>query len=941
MIELNYEKEAPPGAQNIDEPPVDGWADELNQTPPQRRIWSGPKGVALMIAGVALPSLFLALFAGICHERISMLLIKHPVETLLECVLAMCIPVGNFSVWSALCRNDLRFAMRRGIQNGLAIGGSILFVVVSVAAIVTGRSNVYFFHQVHSFAAGFAIISAIFLASMVAGIFLTFELREQREFKSAKMRTVIYSIIGVVLAVLGFVGAEAKSMYMRIAERMAFAGTTREEQVAGLKMLRGLNPEQDMRLECADARTVGLPGLFIPIDNVTQQQLYFAAFGKPFRDDRLTDLSGFSNDYLHRHVVGAMIPELSLVRSGMDGAINPDSLSSTINWTFVFKNTSYEDKEARAELSLPPGAVISNVTVWSDGQPINAGFAASGKAPRADAFTSISHATPAVVSDLGRGRTLLHCYPVKAQDQLKVRLTMVMPLKLDDATEANLALPRFIDTNFNVNGEHQIRLRSPERLSLKLDGLRESISPTKERVLVGTLKDSELSGLGLSVTVQRQLNFKPVAVPNPHSPGRFILQTIQQKPVKLPNHLIVVLDGSQNVKTDLAEIKAGLSALPSGITSSLVLASDTSAKSQEMRALDSGLAKLSESDFDGGQDNLLAVVKAASTAGETKNGAVLWIHGPQPTLNKELYVMAPYTQTPAFYELSLDNSVTDGNEFFKNHREIGPFAPVPRNGSIKHDLKRFVSKWQPGGVEYLVKLDEKAALPAESVRGTNSQAHELSSLHANEQAQQLIAHADYRKATNIAVSHRLVTPVSSAVVLADGGKTRGYMTTDSGDDPAAATRESSGGDAFSGTGTTASSEATADESTTSEATETTEAPSLQGATSGSIASESDSHAEYVTGINTSGTVRVNNLANLEALLNVLANGFEIVGAVTGFTLIVQAMVNKRLAWRWFGLHGVPSGVMVFIGVVLIVGALAVPGVINWFVASARDANLFS
>ncbi len=926
MIDFDYEREQRSRDQTVEDPPVDKWADELNQRPQHRSMWAGPKAIAVMTLGVILPSMFLVLFGGVCHERICMLLIKHPVETLVEIALALCVPVGNFSVWSAICRNDMRFAMRRGLQNGLAIGVSFLFIAISIAAICMGRVNIYLVQEVHSFAEGFAVIALTFLASMAGGIYFAYELKELREFKSAKLRTVIYSAVGVVLAVFGFVGCEAKSMYMRIAEHMAFAGNTRDEQVNGLKMLRTLNPEQDMRLECADPRTVGLPGLFIPINTSTQQQLYFAAFGKPFRDDRSADLSGFSNDYLRRHVVGAMIPELSLVRSGMDGAVNPDSLSSTISWTYVFKNTAYEDKEAHAELSLPPGAVISNVTVWQDGQPISAAFAASGKAPRAENFTPVGHSTPAVVSDLGRGRTLLHCYPVKAQDELKVRITMVMPLKLDLATEATLALPRFIDTNFSVNGEHQVRLRSPEALSLKLGGLKETVSPTKERVLMGSLKNEELSGLGLSVTAARKPTFGAIAVADRGQSNRFIVQTIQPKPVKIPNHLIVVLDGSQNVKTDLADIKEGLAALPSNVTSSLIVASDSTPRLQEMQSLSAGLPKLSQSDFDGGQDNLQAVVKAASTAGETKDGAVLWIHGPQPTLNKELYVMAPYTQTPSFYELSLDNSVTDGNEFFKNHREIGPFGAVPRNGSIKHDLRRFVSKWQPNGVEYVVKLEEQKAVPEKATLGTAQQSFELSSLSAKEQSQSLIARGDFRHATAIAVKHQLVTPVSSAVVLGHDEQNEGYMSQSS-------TQARS--DAF----------------------QSTAAPELAGATNGTNGTTnsetkslmiaqgamgiSGSDATFVTGVNTAGTVRVNNLANLEALLNIIANLFELTGVVLGLILIVQAFLFKQAAAKWFGMYGVSAPWMVAVGMIMIVAGLAVPGLINWFVASARDANLFS
>ena len=52
------------------------------------------------------------------------------------------------------------------------------------------------------------------------------------------------------------------------------------------------------------------------------------------------------------------------------------------------------------------------------------------------------------------------------------------------------------------------------------------------------------------------------------------------------------------------------------------------------------------------------------------------------------------------------------------------------------------------------------------------------------------------------------------------------------------------------------------------------APGLQGATNGTIGPQG-ADATIIDGVNTCGTVRVNNLANLEALLNFMANGTEI------------------------------------------------------------------
>jgi hypothetical protein len=111
------------------------------------------------------------------------------------------------------------------------------------------------------------------------------------------------------------------------------------------------------------------------------------------------------------------------------------------------------------------------------------------------------------------------------------------------------------------------------------------------------------------------------------------------------------------------------------------------------------------------------------------------------------------------------------------------------------------------------------------------------------------------------------------------------------------------------------------------------APMLQGATNGTIGPQGQD-ATVISGVNTAGTVRVNNLANLEALLNIIANGMEILGIAWGGPTMIMGFMHmaagtqdamKRVLW---GAAGVTGG-------------LATPGCINWLVASARDANLFS
>jgi len=139
------------------------------------------------------------------------------------------------------------------------------------------------------------------------------------------------------------------------------------------------------------------------------------------------------------------------------------------------------------------------------------------------------------------------------------------------------------------------------------------------------------------------------------------------------------------------------------------------------------------------------------------------------------------------------------------------------------------------------------------------------------------------------------------------------------------------GDAFGGG-------ASADHQTYTTGSQTQEvskgaSPILQGATNGTI-SPQGVEATVVQGVNTAGTVRVNNLANLEALLNIIANGMEILGIAWGGPTMIMGFMHMAA-----GSHDAMKKVL--FGAAGVTGGLATPGCINWLVASARDAALFN
>jgi hypothetical protein len=143
------------------------------------------------------------------------------------------------------------------------------------------------------------------------------------------------------------------------------------------------------------------------------------------------------------------------------------------------------------------------------------------------------------------------------------------------------------------------------------------------------------------------------------------------------------------------------------------------------------------------------------------------------------------------------------------------------------------------------------------------------------------------------------------------------------------------GDAFASQGTTGNYANDSANRTGSQTQQLQQAvaPALQGATNGTIGPQG-SDATFVTGVNTAGTVRVNNLANLEALLNIIANGMEILGIAWGGPTMIMGFMHMAAGTN-------DAMKRVLFGAAGVTGGLATPGCINWLVASARDANLFS
>ena len=981
------------GAGGGDEPPKDGngtpadapengstagqaddWIGDLS-VPKPKRVWHGADGLLFTVFGVLVPAFMIFSTCASMPKRVTLVMLNHPLETALELLLIMAVPAANLFAWSQLCKNNVRFPRSTAFLLGSAIASCAMIAALCATALFVGTEQLS--SEIGTdFSAGFAWMALLSGLTGLMSFLLAWRVRAGREFATSKRQVVFFGIVGAILALVAVAAGETRPWTIRYAERLAVSNDKMEAK-QGMAMLRQLDPEKELRMECSDSRAAGLSGLFMPLKSSTQHQLYFALTGKPysFREFSNSDLSSMPDDYVSRHVVGDRVPGLSLTRSTMTGTVHPRTLTSSVEWTFVFKNQSSDAQEARAELALPPGAVVNGLTVWRQGEPADARFKASSSPDQAvDGWAEAGHDCPAIITHIGRDRFLMHCYPVPREEELKVRVAAVIPLIPDATSSASLLMPRFLATNFDLKGEHLLRLRSEQLLACGLKSVGKEQSPDGKTILSGTLTEADLESSKLVITAARAPSVQPVVVydkiatqnaareakekwlaekrrleqeaadEDGHAeqvvimvdgassktqveaikaalgkkhrrgakpvavktvPKHFVVESVTQTGALAPKHLVVVIDSSTTLKEHAQGLRGALEKLPAGIPAKLIIASSEDESLLRSVPLQEGLKRIDDGLFVGGQDNLKAVVKAAEIAGEVKGGAVLWIHGPQPELNQEIFIMAPYTAAPTFYEMALGSGETDTTEFFKNHSEIGPFIPVQRStDKAGTDLMDFFQKWTGNNRGYSCKLFDSTKKPKDAVEATEAEAKELLTLRANQRVTKLIAQRFPRRAALHAVQYEFVSPVSVAMV---GG----------------------------------ASEGNAEQQTDSTDTDT-QSTELQGATNGTIGPQGQDATE-IMGVNTAGTVRINNLANLEAMLNIFANLGEIGCLLAGALMVLHGLARaENLEFELLGQEIVVGpGKRMTLGAILIIGGLAVPGVINWFVASARDANMFS
>ncbi|MCX6851253.1 MAG: VIT domain-containing protein [Verrucomicrobia bacterium] len=219
-------------------------------------------------------------------------------------------------------------------------------------------------------------------------------------------------------------------------------------------------------------------------DRETLRSLYFRVTGAPFSDvppprsggrtisgTRMVADDRFDTFKWDAGVggseVGARIRGLSMKSSRMDWHVNADSALAHGEWTLEFHNQHRNAQEARCQMLLPPGACVSRLTLWINGEPREAAFGSRSQVTQAYRQTVVvERRDPVMVNMVGPDRVLTQCFPVPPNGSMKIRLGITAPL--DAQTPSALFMPLIVERNFIIPpaAKHAVWVQSPQALDV-------------------------------------------------------------------------------------------------------------------------------------------------------------------------------------------------------------------------------------------------------------------------------------------------------------------------------------------------------------------------------------------------------------------------------------------------------------------------------------------
>ncbi len=745
----------------------------VQQHPPALHYYPGPNRLALF-AGVIMPAISITVEATthICAD-----IFFDPIPTIWHLLLVIFVPLAQLHVWFALRRGSTDRLALAGFLNAVTIGISVFYTIVYLPLAPMALFALLFGLGLLPLAPFLSLVGSLIMRHKLKRLAAT--LPQQRSF--AVKTSGLLTGLALTAAVIGVV--ELPATLTRVGLHFA-ASASPQTRNDGIRFLRTYG-SKDALLRSCYGRTgwatdlIGAAfSLRSPVSTVEAQQIYYRVTGETFDASippkrvgvRLMsdDTVEFDRNQGGERVGGAKLAGLSLASSKIEGKVDADGGVGYMEWTLIFHNDSDQQREARTEVQLPPGGVVSRLTLWVNGEEREAAFAGRGQVR--DAYQKVAiqqRRDPVLVTTAGRDRVLVQCFPVQPnKGEMKIRVGITLPLVLEDASQAKLLLPYFVTRNFSIPDavQHSVWIQGKHPMWPASSML----TPSRQEdvfSVAGMLTDEWLSYSNSSVTLNRS-DANVMWSKDPFNPEFAISQSITEHAPVFLRRIVLVIDTSKGMQNHIPNIQQALATLPAGFDVKLVYADGLfdgiTLNPANFPALDYGK-------FEGGADNAPALLKAWDLAAEKAgNNVIVWIHSPQRMLLSPVDELRKRWDRPYGPKLYSFQATGGSDEIEKRLDGIAEVQPVPQTGLLQNDLENLFSQLT-GNVPKLefVRSRKKFDKQMTMFPAVETSDH-LARLWANDEVARILALKDESltdEATALAVRYQLVTPVSGAVVL--------------------------------------------------------------------------------------------------------------------------------------------------------------------------------
>ena len=731
----------------------------------------------LLFAGVIMPAISITVEATthVCAETFF-----DPIPSTWHLMLVTFVPIAQLHTWFTIRRGTAQSLRLTGWLNALALGVSIFYSFVYLPLLPAAALTLLLI---------IGLLPLAPLLSMIAAIVMRHHLTQisakapQKKFIMRKAGL----LTGLVL-VAAFIGLlELPASITRYGLRKA-ASNIPEISAEGIRFLRSYGSREYLLRTCygRSGWATDFVGFLFdvqdPVNPTEARKIYYRVTGETFDTSIPPRRTGgnvipqeeFDFDSDQGGVrIGGKLKGLSLSSSRIEASANADGGVAYMQWTLSFLNEAQEAREARTEVQLPPGAVVSRLTLWVNGEEREAAFAGRAKVRAAYQQVAIrQRRDPVLVTTAGRDRILVQCFPVPPDGgSIKIRIGITIPLLLEDSYHARLLFPHFLDRNFRIpdNLKHAAWIESKTGMSSSSKLLMTSQFIGGQVVMGGAIPERQMSKPEASIMLARA-NI-PTWGKDPFENGNFIIQ--QSIDASSPNHLyriVLVVDTSAAMEEFNEEIMAAVKSLPPEFDVKLVLADEERLQGLPATGIEEASTTLDQAEFLGGADNVPALLKAWDLAAERPgNNAIVWIHGPQLLqLHSTEELVQRWGSGPFGPSLYSVQTQSGSDVILKTLDGINQVKAVPRTSNLDIDLKKLFQRLtgQASTLEFVrtSKRVERLPDPVEAVETSDH----IARLWANDEVARILAVRDdslNEAATMLAVRYQLVTPVSGAVVL--------------------------------------------------------------------------------------------------------------------------------------------------------------------------------